>query len=337
MTDVTSASTSVQDTSLDASPNKKMQELKRRLQQVAATATNDDHAIVADFISSGSGSRRMKITAAAAAVIVLYHDPMNRKISITKVEDLQEVIEGGDWRGTHHQGAAVDSQGHLGDGQHRLIACALSGQAIEMLVTADVPMDDILDVVDQTATRTPGQALRMRGWERGEDCGPLAAKLASYVHERQHGVKPRLSGLAVQRFAVANKQVLDESVDIGEKSVKSVTNPCLNKNEAAWVAAICMFDGWDYTQTAGFIALVQQGIAPYEKCPILVLEQKLAKSNAADNSRERLSPLTRVALTIKTANMYQQRQGSNKLEWVQKQEGLPTVRQEATAIPLAAE
>jgi hypothetical protein len=176
----------------------------------------------------------------------------------------------------------------------------------------------------------------MRGWDRGEDCGPVAGKLAAYVHERQHGIKPRLSGLVIQRFAVANKKVLDDAVDIGEKSLKGVTNPCLKRDEASFVAAICMFDGWDYSQTAGFIALVQQGIAPYEKCPILVLESHLSKANAADHAKEKLSPIARIALTVKTANMFQQRQGSNKLEWNQKKEGLPTVRQ-APPAALAAE
>jgi hypothetical protein len=334
MVDETTASASVQD-NLDA-PSKKMQELKHRLQKIAACATNEDHAIVADFIRKGAGSRRMKLTPSACAIIVLYHNPLNRKVSLAKVENLEAAITRGDWRGSHHQGAAVTSDGHLGDAQHRLIAGALSGHAIEMLVTADVPMDDILDVVDQTATRTPGQALRMRGMDRGEDIGPIAAKLASYVHERQHGVKPSLSGLEIQRFAVANKQVLADALDIGEKSVKSVTGPCLQKNEAAQVAAICMFDGWDYTQTAGFLALVQQGIAPYEKCPILVLETLLSKANHADSAKERLRPEARVALTVKTANMFQLKQGSNKLEWNQKKEGLPTVRQNQS-VGLAAE
>jgi len=313
--------------------SKKMVEMKRKLQQIAAQATNEDHAIVAEFLRCGAGSRRLRITPSAAAIIVLYHNPKNRHVSVTKIEFLCGVIDDGDWRGTHHQGGAATPEGTLGDGQHRLISCALSGQAIEMLVTSDVPFDDIMDVVDQMLPRLPGQALRMRGWERGEEAAPLADKLAQYVHQREHGIKPRLSGLKIQRFSRENQEVLDQAIEIGEKSRENVTKPCLTKAEASLVAAICMFDGWDYTQTAGFIALVQQGIAPYEKCPILVLDKKLSKSNEASNSKEILPTLTRIALTIKVANMYQKKQATDRLDWNLKQEGLPTVRCDP---PLAA-
>jgi hypothetical protein len=317
--------------------SKKMVEMKRKLMQIAEQATNEDHAIVADFLRTKAGSRRMKITPSAAAIIVLYHNPINRKLSLAKIEHLTGVIDDGDWRGQHHQGAASTPDGKLGDGQHRLIACALSGEDIEMLVTSDVSFDDILDVVDQMTPRLPGQALKMRGWEEGEETAPLADKLAQYVHQREHGIKPKLSGIKVQRFAEANRPILNSAVEIGAKSRDNVTKPCLTKGEASLVAAICMFDGWGHPQAAGFIALVQQGIAPYDKCPILVLDKKLSKSNDAAGSKEILPTLTRIALTIKCAGMYAKKQASDRLDFDLKKEGLPTVRLDPPEMQTAAD
>ena len=113
-----------------------------------------------------------------------------------KIERLQAAIEAGDWRSQHHQGGAFTPDGDLGDAQHRLIATALSGKEITMLVTSDVPFDDVLDVVNRTTTRTPGQALSMRGMVRGEDIAPLAERLAVYLSLREFGTKPSMSRIS---------------------------------------------------------------------------------------------------------------------------------------------
>jgi len=308
--------------------SKKMQELKRKLVAVAETATPEDHKVAAEFRRSGAGSRRMMMTPAAAAIIVLYHNPLNRKLNLRKIDALVQAILAGDWRAGHHQGGAVDTNGNLVDCQHRLIACALADTPIGLLVTSDVPFDDVLDVVDTGTSRTPGQALRMRGWERGEEVAPLAARLQTYVHQRLHGIKPLLSGLQVQRFAQDNKRLLEEAQDIALKSKASGVEGCLASTDTAMVAAVLMFDGWDATQTAGFIAVVQQGLQPYENAPTIVLERMLDKSNKAAASKDRINPQERIVLSVKCAALYQDRIGASKLTWNERKEGLPTVRRE---------
>jgi hypothetical protein len=290
-------------------PSKKSQELKRKLQETAATATPEDLKIVAEFLRSGAGSRRMVVTPAAAAIIVLHHNPLNRKLSFKKIEGLVHVIISGDWRATHHQGAAVTSNGHLGDAQHRLISCALAGVSIGLLVTSDVPFDDILDVVDTGTTRTPGQALKMRGWDRGEDAAPLAARLAAYIHQRTHGVKPQLPGLIVQRFARDNAKLLEDALSIGEKSKKDVSEPCLSAQDASMIASVLLFDGWDSTQAAGFLFEVQNGRAPYDNAPTLPLERMLEAHNKLNNHKGKMTPMERVALSVKCASLFQDRVG----------------------------
>jgi hypothetical protein len=246
-----------------------------------------------------------------------------------KIDLLMATIIGGDWRPRHHQGIAFDSNGDLGDGQHRLIAGALSDTPIGVLVTSDVPFDDVLDVVDTGTSRTPGQALRMRGWDMGEEAAPLAARLAAYVHQRQHGVKPQLSGLQVQRFATDNKGVIEQAMDIAEKSKATTTDPVYSVADSSMVAAVLLFDGWSVTKAAEFIAAVQQGLAPYDTAPTQVLERLLDKSNRVNKSKEKIAPMERVALSVKAASMFQDRIGVTKLTWNEKKEGLPTVRKPA--------
>ena len=70
-------------------------------------------------------------------------------------------MEAGDWR-FHHQGIAFTPEGMLGDGQHRLIAGALSGKGLHIKVSTDFDMDAI-DTIDRSTTRTTAQAMTMKG------------------------------------------------------------------------------------------------------------------------------------------------------------------------------
>lgn len=309
---------------LDAD-TKAMKELKAKLEAIKATANDSDRQIVHNLILSDAGSRRIAITPAAAAIVVLDHNPRNRRLTMRKIERLQAAIEAGDWRGQHHQGAAFDSDGHLGDAQHRMIACALSGKEITMLVTADVPFDDVLDVVDQTTTRTPGQALAMRGMARGEDIAPLAERLAVYLHLREFGTKPFMSSLDVQRYARRKQAMLAMAIDIGENVMKNVTDPPMTRKDAAAVAALLLEDGWDAKKATAFLTAVQHNIAPYEQAPTSTLGRLFWKARNANASKDKLSPVKKLAIAVKGAAAFDRHEGVGRLNWSDK-EGYPTAR-----------
>ncbi len=76
----------------------------------------------------------------------------NRSIRKQEVEAYAREIKRGTFV-TTHQGIAFDSDGNLIDGQHRLMAIAMAGKPVEMMVVRGVA-PQALTVVDRGASRT---------------------------------------------------------------------------------------------------------------------------------------------------------------------------------------
>lgn len=93
----------------------------------------------------------MTITPAIAQEL-LEHNTANRLVRASHVKWLVSIIRDGKWKVTH-QGIAVDENGVLLDGQHRLMAIALSGQAVECMVTSGLD-HSAKDAVDTHQRRT---------------------------------------------------------------------------------------------------------------------------------------------------------------------------------------
>lgn len=76
----------------------------------------------------------------------------NRKLRAAWVSQLAGMITRGEWQHTH-QGIALDKDGNLLDGQHRLSAIVLSGIAVQMQVTTGMGADTFA-VLDRGRTRS---------------------------------------------------------------------------------------------------------------------------------------------------------------------------------------
>ena len=73
------------------------------------------------------------------AAKILENNMGNRKPNGGVVKRYAQMMLGGDWE-TTHQGIAIGSDGRLLDGQHRLMAVAISGVSVNMLVSRGVPL-----------------------------------------------------------------------------------------------------------------------------------------------------------------------------------------------------
>lgn len=83
----------------------------------------------------------------------------NRKMRARGVEFYKGIIARGEWQLTH-QGVAVDVNGVLLDGQHRLTAIAEGDTAVEILVTTGLP-PEAMTAVDNGITRSLGDHLHL--------------------------------------------------------------------------------------------------------------------------------------------------------------------------------
>jgi len=114
----------------------------------------------------------------AEKLLVKSLDVRQRAIRIDRVKRLEHAIRSGQWRLTH-QPIAIDPDGHVIDGQHRLTAIAAAGQTVRVLMARDVD-PTTFGVVDTGASRSPGDALRIAGHTSVNQLAAAARYLLTY-------------------------------------------------------------------------------------------------------------------------------------------------------------
>jgi hypothetical protein len=309
--------------SIDDPTNKAIVAMRAKLEAIAATATQADLAQVAAAIAPAAGDRRMTISAAACAIIVLKHNRMNRAISPTKVAAFVEDMEAGDFK-KHHQGIAFTPESKLGDGQHRLIAGALTGLGlVYMLVSSDFDMDAI-DAIDRSSRRTLAQALAMKGIADSEAKAPVARALMIYLETLNDGeAKPRLSDQRLERELLAREALITRAISMGRDSTKNVTEPALRWRDAAIWAAIALSKGWDEDHCIGFLAAVQQGVGAYHDSPTIILSKRVHRARNSEKRKDRLGSKELIALSVKASVLWAKKAATAQLVWNESKEGLP--------------
>jgi hypothetical protein len=99
----------------------------------------------------------------AQKLIAVSEGQIQRALKRTVVERLVHAIQTGQWRETH-QGIALDSDGRVIDGQHRLHAISRAGVPVRIVIARDVP-SAAFDVIDTGTPRSPGDILRIAGYD----------------------------------------------------------------------------------------------------------------------------------------------------------------------------
>lgn len=122
----------------------------------------------------------------AMAAKWLKSNTQNRPMSESTVEALSQEMKAGRWR-LHHQGVAIDWNGVLRDGQHRLAAIVLSKCTVPMLVTRDVD-PAVFDVIDGQRPRSIGDQLTLvHKIHAGKRIAPAAVILRNLENSRLSG------------------------------------------------------------------------------------------------------------------------------------------------------
>lgn len=166
-------------------------------------------------------SRVQTITPAKAAEM-LEANTSNRPLSKGVVRTFAEAMKQGDWKVTH-QGIAIDINGVLVDGQHRLAAVIEAETPVEMTVFTDVPADTF-DVLDTGKRRNAADVLAIEGEQSTHQ---LAAMIrAVWLYDNRRDMYWSGGGASV-----SNQQILEtlednptirEYVTVGEKLASEV-------------------------------------------------------------------------------------------------------------------
>jgi hypothetical protein len=105
-------------------------------------------------------------------------DQRQRSLSTQRVDRIAHDIITGQWKMTH-QPVALDTEGIVIDGQHRLAAVGKAKTAVQMLVAYDAD-PNTFDVIDTGAARTPADTLRIAGYANSAHVAASARMLLAY-------------------------------------------------------------------------------------------------------------------------------------------------------------
>lgn len=208
----------------------------------------------------------------ALAGLLLQANVRNRPISSVHVAALVRDMLSGNWRLTH-QGIALDCDGRLVDGQHRLSAIVASGTTQKMTVTYNVEPDAFhsIDVGIQ-----PRSIAQIAGLIRGTKQSTLsvsAVKIVWHVLEANQHAPVRVSWTEAEVFSVLD--VFEADIAWVTGRIKNTTlirqgpvvaalayaAPCAREEIADFIDRMVSREGLTKTMAAFWKALERMGSA----------------------------------------------------------------------------
>jgi len=94
------------------------------------------------------------------------------------VERIEHAIRTGQWRETH-QPIALNADGVVIDGQHRLTAIARADRPVMVMIARGVP-DETFDVIDTGAARGPSDVLTLGGFTNAAQLAAAVRMMLAY-------------------------------------------------------------------------------------------------------------------------------------------------------------
>lgn len=165
------------------------------------------------------------------AKVLLEANVRNRPISAPHVKSLARDMMAGKWRLTH-QGIALDRDGRLVDGQHRLNAIVESQTVQKMVVTYNVDPEAFHNVDIGFQPRSIAQIAGLLRGSKYTNSTTAASKILWHLLEENHGKNVRMQWTESEVFAL---------LDVFENDLVWVCERVNNCNQLKQAAAVAAF------------------------------------------------------------------------------------------------
>ncbi|MFI6867584.1 hypothetical protein [Nocardia sp. NPDC050406] len=244
---------------------------------------------------------------AALARRLLEHNPNNRAIRQTRVQQYYDDMISGRWR---FNGEAIKfgPDGELLDGQHRLLAIArTSGQKFPMLVVRGLARDTQV-TMDQGAKRTPADQLTISGIT-GHNTTLVAAALRVYIPWLEGNLfgdftKAKIATTRIVEFAT----VYPETIALAERFTSVASR--LKCRPAVACAVLIRLTEVDENAATEFVRLWDSGADLPAGSPVLALRQRL---DIAARTQTRTSDRDQIGLIVTAWNLWRRGRTVSKL------------------------
>lgn len=196
----------------------------------------------------------------------------------------------------------IDTDGHLGDGHHRMHGVIKAGVSVPMLFVYNVPKQ-ALETVDAGSPRNPGDRLSMIGEENYNTLSAALRWQIRYEARQLHSLRGlKLFGADVIRALEAHPKMRN-AVKIARryKTVCSLTTQAM--------LAFCIHNTSD---SEDFWEALENGVGLHAQSPVLLLRNRLI---ANKGSKARLPEIEVLALIIKAYNAWKTHEPIRTLRW----------------------
>lgn len=226
----------------------------------------------------------------------------NRKVSRVNLENLMKAMEQGRW---HTDGSPIkfDREGHLIDGQHRLLAVINTGKSQTFMVVFGVERAS-MTTLDTGKTRSRGDVLAIHD-PNLVDVNSVAAA-ATIMFRWDSGIR----GNNLRNAYVSNDEVVtyydknkDEIVE-GTRQGRRLMRHIGAGSGQSFALCYYLFTNIDAEDAEFFWDRLVDGQGLEIGNPIYALRELLAREARNPETRERMRADVSVALTIKAWNAY---------------------------------
>jgi hypothetical protein len=246
-------------------------------------------------------------------------NPHNRPIHQPTVNTYAKQMEEGEYKLTH-QGIAFDENGHLQDGQHRLLAVVQSGTTQQFWVFREMPEHNFT-VIDMGRDRKTSDVLALEGFESPNLTSSISKFILAYESGARANAIAASTGSTGKSF-ISNDKVLNFAKSHKERleTVAEMSKAWFDKFpkalEIRFIGGLYWFlSEVDQEKANEFFEHLSSGADLSEDNPILKLRNILMHNLIA---KKKLPRSEKFALAVKAWNFYIQKRKVSKLSFNRK-------------------
>jgi hypothetical protein len=219
-----------------------------------------------------------------ACQILAKQNTNNRTLRGAIVRRYAEAIRNNEWRLTQ-QGIAIDKNGVLLDGQHRLAAIVRAEKPVEIAMAVNCE-PEIFKVLDTGATRKASDVLHMQGAKHRTVAATAIKQLIMYQENPDKVWRGRVrypSHAEISEFYERNSTHVDRCTEIASRSYSSFRQ--LNKSAIATFVMLTMEKHYRISIVEHFMEKVSKGVDLSSDSAILKYRSSLMNDNIVKNAR----------------------------------------------------
>ena len=244
-----------------------------------AHAVSSQNQVVSNLYQSDIKARVYLITPTHAEAL-LRGNTHNRSISQKTVNRYANAMAAGEWQ-LNGEPIIVNSDGSLGSGQHRLLACVKSGKAFPSLLVEGVSKEAFI-TMDSGKTRTLSDVMTIEGIANATQAASISRCLVAYEKSGTPDTRV-LNDMGVQKRRFLNRYYEDaELIQRGSVIASRLRGKIAGVAKSSVGFCFVIFAGYDEDAAADFFAGVESGRYLAKRDPCYVLRERLLRIGVAD-------------------------------------------------------